>query len=280
MESHPFVLQGSAGMPVRADVHLPDGDAEGLPVVIAVHGFKGFRKWGFWPAMARAFTAAGMAFVGFDMSHNGVGEGGLEFDQEALFEANTWAREEHDLSVVVDAVAGAEIPRAHRIDTSTIALLGHSRGGGLVIVHAADDRRIGAVAALAPVATILRHSRGDLVRGIEVGHIPILNTRTGQVLRLGADAIREILARDDLHDIPRHYAARLSVPLLVVHGEDDPAVPADMGRRLAEAAPQGTFVPVAACDHVLNCRHPLERETAELRAFLGRATVFVTDALS
>ena len=39
-------------------------------------GFKGFRRWGFWPAISEALTARGAAVIGFDMSHNGVGAGG------------------------------------------------------------------------------------------------------------------------------------------------------------------------------------------------------------
>ena len=93
MSKHPFTLTGSAGLPLRGDVCLPaDPSLDPLPVVLAIHGFKGFRRWGFWSAMADAFADRGCAFVGFDMTHNGVGEGGLDFDEEDLFEANSWPR--------------------------------------------------------------------------------------------------------------------------------------------------------------------------------------------
>jgi len=59
-----------------------------LPVVVLVHGFKGFRRWGFWGAISEALLASGLGVVGFDMSHNGVGPGGLEFDEDKSWDEN------------------------------------------------------------------------------------------------------------------------------------------------------------------------------------------------
>jgi len=268
---------GSSGRPIRGDAWLPDHVAGPAPVVVGIHGFKGFRRWGFWPAVGASLNAAGFVFVGFDMSHNGVGAGGLEFDEEALFEANTWAREEEDLGRVLDALRGGGLPGAHRIDASRLALLGHSRGGGLAVVRAAQDAAVRAVVALAPIATIRRFDEETLVRGRAAGFIPIVNTRTGQTLRLGAAAIAEIDARTDLHDVAATYASRLAAPLLVVHGEADTSVPDSEGRALVAAAPRGRYVGIAGADHVLGCRHPWAGTTPAFETFLGETRAFLAE---
>jgi dipeptidyl aminopeptidase/acylaminoacyl peptidase len=279
MSMHPFALLGSAGAPIRGDLWLPDHVTAPAPVVVGIHGFKGFRRWGFWPEIATAMNAAGFAFANFDMSHNGVGAGGFEFDEPALFERNTWAREEEDLATVLAALRGGRLPEPHRVDAHRAALIGHSRGGGLAIVCAADDSGIAAVVALAPVATVLRFEEETIARGRRTGFIPIVNTRTHETLRFGADAIAEIAARTDLHDIAASHAARLTAPLLVVHGENDSAVAPSEGRSLAAAAPHGTFVKLASADHVLGCRHPWAGTTPEFEDFLTAARQFLSSSL-
>jgi pimeloyl-ACP methyl ester carboxylesterase len=275
MSIHPFTLDGSGGAPIRGDVWLPDHVAGAAPVVVGVHGFKGFRRWGFWPPIGTSLNEHGFAFVHFDMSHNGVAAGGLDFDEPHLFERNTWKREEDDLATVLAALRAGRLPQPHRIDVRRLALMGHSRGGGLVVVHAARDPDVAAVVALAPIATELRFDDATLERGRRMGYIPIVNTRTNETMRFGADAIAEMTARTDLHDIAANYAARLTQPLLVVHGEDDTAVPADEGRALAAATPRGTFLGIARADHVLGCRHPWAGKTPDFERFLAASREFL-----
>jgi cephalosporin-C deacetylase-like acetyl esterase len=279
MSVHAFELVGAGGASVRGDVWLPDHVEAPAPVVVGVHGFKGFRRWGFWPAIGTSLNRDGFAFVGFDMSHNGVGVSGLEFDEPERFEANTWAREEEDLGVVLAALRGGRLPGAARVDASRLALLGHSRGGGLAVVRAAGDPGVRAVVALAPIATTRRFDAATLERGRAAGFIPIVNTRTHQVLRFGAAAIAELSARTDLHDVAASHASRLAAPLLVVHGEADEAVDPREGRALAAAAPRGTFVGVAGGDHVFGCRHPWAGSTPEFDRFLAETTRFLRESL-
>ncbi len=280
MRTSSFEIEGSGGLPIRGDVRLPDAAAEApLPVVVLVHGFKGFRRWGFWGAISEALVDAGLGVVGFDMSHNGVGPGGLDFDEEALFEANTWGREEEDLEAVLTALRRRDLPGAGELDPTRLGLLGHSRGGGLVIVHAANDPAVRATVAMAPVASLFRLDEDTLAKGRQAGFIPIVNTRTGQILRLGADALAEIETRPELDDIPANHAARLGTPLLVCHGESDPAVDPEDGRRLAAAAPEGRFEPFPGADHVLGCCHPWGGSNPDFERFLGLATGFLAARL-
>jgi len=279
MSVHAFELVGSGGAPIRGDLWLPDHVAAGAPVVVGIHGFKGFRRWGFWPAIGTSLNAAGFSLVSFDMSHNGVGAGGLDFDEPDRFEANTWAREEEDLGVVLAALRAGRLPEPRRVDPSRLALLGHSRGGGLAVVRAAGDADVRAVVTLAPVASILRFDDATLARARRDGFIPIVNTRTHETLRFGAAAVAELTSRVDLHDIAKSHASRLAVPLLVVHGESDSAVDPREGRALAAGAQRGTFVGIAGADHVLGCRHPWAGTTRAFERFLAETTRFLSATL-
>jgi dipeptidyl aminopeptidase/acylaminoacyl peptidase len=279
MSVRAFELVGSGGAPIRGDVWLPDHVAARAPVVVGIHGFKGFRKWGFWPTIGASLNYAGFALVSFDMSHNGVGAGGLDFDEPDLFEANTWAREEEDLGVVLAALRSGRLPDPDRVDPSRLALLGHSRGGGLAVVRAADDARVRAVVTLAPIATTRRFDDATLAKARRDGFIPILNTRTLETLRFGAAAVVEQTTRADLHHIAANYASRLAAPLLVVHGEADSAVDPREGRTLAAAAPRGTYVGIAGADHVLGCHHPWAGTTPAFDRFLDETSRFLRATL-
>jgi dienelactone hydrolase len=271
MHTHSFEIAGSAELPIRGDLHLPAGDGP-HPVAVGVHGFKGFRNWGFWPHIAAGLAVNGVACLRFDMSHNGVGAGGLEFDEEELFERNTWAREEEDLGCVLDALRTGSLPGAASVDTSRLGLIGHSRGGGLVVVRSAQDSGVRATVSLAAVAKLSRFPDEVMERGRAKGFIPILNTRTGQTLRFGRDAIAEIDARPELHDLASHYASRIQTPYLVCHGTADTGVSPDDARCLAAAAPNARLELFEGADHVLDCRHPWQGSTPHLARFVELAS--------
>ena len=109
MERTPFELDDAPYGPLRGDVYLPP-DARGTPVVVACHGFKGFKDWGFWPETARTFCEAGIGFVAFNFSGSGIGEDPEAFTELDRFEANTIGRELEDLGRVLDAVTRRSIP--------------------------------------------------------------------------------------------------------------------------------------------------------------------------
>ena len=239
--------------------------------MVGLHGFKGFRNWGFWPYIAVGLASRGIACVRFDMTHNGVGANGLEFDEEQLFELNTFQREEEDLGCVLGALRAAELPAHETLDTSRLGLLGHSRGGGLAVVRAAEDKAVRATASLAAVASLARFPDPVMERGRDSGFIPIVNTRTGQILRFGRDAIAEIDARPELHDLAQSYAARIQTPYLVCHGTADTGVSPDDGRALAAAAPSARLELFEGADHVLDCRHPWQGPTPHIERFVEMA---------
>ncbi len=53
--------------------------------LIFVHGFKGFKDWGFGPYLADYFSKKGYFVITFNFSHNGVGKNLTEFDELEKF---------------------------------------------------------------------------------------------------------------------------------------------------------------------------------------------------
>lgn len=65
------------------------------------------------------------------------------------------------------------------------------------------------------------------------------------------------------------FAERLQCPLLVIHGTHDPTCPFEEGLELADAAPQGTFVPVEGGGHINLYGHDGETYRAALETFFA-----------
>ncbi|MDH3268405.1 MAG: alpha/beta hydrolase, partial [Ignavibacteria bacterium] len=73
---------------------------ESAPCLIFVHGFKGFKDWGFWPYTGNYFGNRGFFVLTFNFSNNGVGEKLTEFTELDKFANNTFSLELEELNEV------------------------------------------------------------------------------------------------------------------------------------------------------------------------------------
>ncbi|MGN6393761.1 MAG: alpha/beta hydrolase family protein [Gemmatimonadales bacterium] len=223
------------------------------PAVVLVHGFKGFKDWGLWPSLADRIARSGFSTVSFNLSGSGVDDSG-EFVFPERFGHNTFSAELQDLSRVVDALAGGKLGVA---PAGPIGLLGHSRGGGIAVLHTASDPRIRALVTWASISTVERWPSDWRAAWRAAGTMPVTNARTGQVISLYPDVLDDVEAHGQALDIEA-AARRIAVPWLIVHGTEDEAVALAEGERLAAAGPPTTthFMPVAGAGHTFGAVHP------------------------
>jgi dienelactone hydrolase len=263
-----FDIAGSGGERIRGEVRGTATGGGKVPVVVILHGFKGFRNWGFFPWLAERVAGLGFASVLFDFSHNGTDASGEAYPRKDLFRSSSWRTHQEDLEAVLAAVRGGTLPGGEGLDPSRLALLGHSLGGGLAVLRAASDRGIRCVAALAPVARADRFSEGEKATWRAKGELPILNTRTGEVLPLGIGFLEDAEARRAELDVAA-AAVRLACPLLVVHGAGDTSVPPEEGRSIVESAiaagRPARFALLPRTQHTFDAVHPFAGETDALR---------------
>src|SRR5207302_9764866 len=127
------------GGPLRGDVRT--GGRGARPAVVLCHGFKGFKDWGFFPHLADRLARAGLTAVSFNFSGSGVGEDGEMFDELERFGHMSYSKHLRDLEIVCEALLGGAWGAA----PSSLGLLGHSMGGAICLLRAAQDSGVRAL---------------------------------------------------------------------------------------------------------------------------------------
>lgn len=255
-----FELAGPDGEVLRGDVRLAD-DSVTESVVVVVHGFKGFKDWGFFPHACETLAEAGHTVVSFNFSHNGIGEDPLEFTELERFARNTLSRELDQLGYIIETVVAGELPAVGRPDR--LGVLGHSRGGGQAILAAAEHEALDALVTWAAVADFDRWSDEVKKEWRAEERITVMNARTGQEMPLDVGLLEDFEANRERLDIAA-AARRIARPWLIVHGRSDETVSPDDGRRLAEAARDGRLILIDGAGHTFEARHPFAESTPEL----------------
>lgn len=250
-------ITGDHGKPVLTDIVFSE-NRKPKPIVIFCHGYKGFKDWGAWHLMAKEFAEKGYFFLKFNFSHNGTTPENLtEFMDIEAFGDNNYSKELDDLQAVIDWLCQSNSEYSKDLDTSNITLIGHSRGGGISIIKAAEESRITKLVTFSSVSDFAsRFPSGDVLNGWEEKGVSyIVNTRTNQQLPHHFQFYTNFKANEERLTISRATKA-LKIPHLIVHGSKDTSVPLSESGKLFEWSPDPELLLVEGADHVYDVSHP------------------------
>jgi uncharacterized protein len=246
------VYEGVNGKKHLFDLVVPS-DFSGKLVLFA-HGFMGFKDWGCWNILMDRFVSEGIGFCKFNLSHNGTTiEDPADFTDPEAFGKNSYFKELQDLRKMIDLV------KRHVPEMTGLYLMGHSRGGGMVIL-AGDDSTVKGVISLAGIS----HVEGRFPKEVELekwkaeGVRYVHNSRTGQDLPMYYVQFEEFLEHQNELNIEKACRG-LKKPLLLVHGDKDTSVSIKEGFELAEYSGQQLHV-IEGADHVFGSKHPWDKD--------------------
>ncbi|MGD8779808.1 MAG: alpha/beta fold hydrolase [Ignavibacteria bacterium] len=246
--------------------------------LIFVHGFKGFKDWGFNPYLGRYFADRGYYVVTFNFSHNGVGDDSLEFDELDKFAKNTFSREVRELKEIIEALKNNFFGE---VDNPSIGLIGHSRGGAVALITANLVDDIKAVVTWASIAKLDRYSERQKKEWKEKGYFEVLNNRTQQLMRLDVDLLNDIEMNKNGSLNLEKSVAGLNKSLLLIHGDQDLAVPCEEANQLYEWSDKRNtelFI-INKTGHTFDCKHPFEGSNEKFEMVLQKTNQFFNNSL-
>jgi esterase/lipase len=249
-----FQFQTDENNIINLDLWIND-KKNNLPIIILVHGFKGFKDWGFFPYTAKFLNEKGFNILSFNFSHNGVGNSIDEFDQLDKFEKNSISLEVSELNQVLNKTSEGFFTNYKPLK---LGLLGHSRGGGVSILCSSKNHKVNSLCCWAPVCRFDRYTNRQKIEWRKKGYFEVLNTRTNQIMRMSLETLDDIEKNKyDKHNIEKAVKL-LTIPFFIIHGEQDLTVNIKESEQIYKWSNKNLtrFEKIESAGHTFGIAHP------------------------
>ena len=259
-----FTILSDENLPIRGDLDAP---AAAKALVVIVHGFKGFKDWGFFPWLAATLLDHRFAVCRFNMSRSGIEENPDRFDRLDLFAEDQYSEQVSDLQKVVRYCQ-------QRVD-APVFLVGHSRGGGVSLLAADGIENLSGIVTWSAISRTDRWDDATKAMWRRIGYLEVENTRTKQMMRMTPRMLDDIESQRDRLDILK-CATQIEQPVLILHGARDESVPIAESSEIASYARDASRVVIANASHTYNAIHPLVNVPFELSMAAALTARFVS----
>ncbi len=250
------VLKNVGKRSIVYDTYFKEEETK-LPIVIFCHGYKGFKDWGAWHLVAKAFAEAGFFFVKFNFSHNGgTVTQPIDFPDLEAFSDNNFSMEMDDLERMLHLITTQNFN--NNIDVNQIFLIGHSRGGGTVLIKAEENNLIKKVATWAGVSdfgTRFKEDSESFKNWKETGITYVENGRTKQQMPHKFQFYKDFKLNKKRFNIER-AVNKLKIPQLIIHGSDDETVSLAEAKSLHNWNKDSKLEIIEGGNHVFGASHP------------------------
>lgn len=244
-----FILTGAADKVISGDLTYDDALAN-AGTILFIHGFKGFKDWGAHHLTASYFAQQGFRYIKFNLSHSGVTqEQPNDVTDMETFASNTVSKELADVNTVINYIS-------HTYTSDQLFVIGHSRGGGLAILTGANDPRVSKIvtwSAIADFSSLWKPEQEDEWR--TSGKIYVENARTKEKMPLNVSLLEDLKEHEEEYNI-LEAAKRISIPWLILHGDEDVNVPFGVAQQLAQAQLNAQLQKIEGANHVYGASHP------------------------
>ncbi|MGE0560996.1 MAG: alpha/beta hydrolase family protein [Flavobacteriales bacterium] len=249
------ILEGKHQKPILLDFGFKPTQQQ-KPIVVIAHGFKGFKDWGHFNKVMEYFIENNFAFVKFNFSHNGGSpEQPIDFPDLEAFGNNNYTKELDDLKTIVNWIVETDSLPTQEVNKNQIYLIGHSRGGGISIIGASEDKRIKKLVTWAAVSDFLSRLPQDLTTWKTDGVLYVENTRTHQQMPMYYQFVEDNLNNKERLNI-RKSAEKLNIPHLIIHGTNDEVVHVTEAHNLKKWNLKSELFLLEGGTHTFGAKHP------------------------
>ncbi|WP_025690724.1 alpha/beta hydrolase family protein [Paenibacillus zanthoxyli] len=247
------------------------GEADSL--IVIAHGYKGFKDWGMFPYVAESLSGK-HEVVTFNFSHGGIGADLQNFTEFEKFARNTYHRELKDLNVLLSYLS-----QHPKLGGLPLFLLGHSRGGGVCLLHALDTPgEVAGVISWNGVTDLDLFTEEQKKDMREKGRAYVLNGRTGQQMPLDAVILEDLERQKERYNIiERMRTAKF--PVTLIQGSKDSARLRQGSEKLIAVRPDIEWVQIPGGDHTFRTVHPFAGPTPQLEQAIAATEAFIDQVL-
>lgn len=259
IQKHELKIAGPNGKDITFDITLPFSKTP-TSILVFCHGFKGFKDWGHFNWVAEQSALSGLAFLKFNFSFNGINPNDLsDITDLDAFSENNYTKELQDLNAILNhLVENAEV---FNINPGKIFLAGHSRGGGIALLKASEDKRVRGLVLWASVSEFESFFRPETIEEWNTsGVVYAANKRNNLQMPIKKQFYDDFVKNKSKLDI-KVAAKILSVPLLIIHGDADESVAFSHAKALYEMVSHSILITVEGGDHTFGAKHPFNPET-------------------
>ncbi len=274
-----------------ADARFCPDASKPAPLLIILHGFKAFARWGFFPYFGEYFAKQGFLTLTVNFSLNGVphriNPDVQECTEPERFAHNTISQEFRDAEAMIEAALSRELGLGTRTPAKAasasvwnkalcelwngeILVLAHSRGCASGYALGERFEAVRKIAAIGSVARLDRFTERAKTEWRNNGFFPVQNARTGQELRMNTTYLDDITHHAEQFE-PLKTVQRLQQPLLLVHGEQDMTISLREGYELFQTAEKAgcnvRWERIPNTAHTFGVTHPMTAEQASMLPF-------------
>ena len=249
MNQQEFYIQDD-GIRLHAKLDIPGNDTEKRPLVIIIHGFTGHMEERHIIAVSQLMNELGCATLRVDMYGHGKSEG--TFRDHTLYKWLTNAL------TVIDY--GRKLPFV-----TDVYLCGHSQGGLTTMLAGAMKRDVlKAIMPLSPAAMIPDAAREGTILGLDFDpeHVPDeLEAWDGRILSGNYARVAQTIHVEEAIE-------KYKGPVLLVHGDQDEAVPLQCSLDAAKGYKNATLAVIPGDTHCYD--HHLDQVIDVVRGWMQR----------
>jgi dienelactone hydrolase len=272
-----LLIEGKHGKPIVTDVCFKPNQ-QPKPIVVFCHGYKGFKDWGAWNLVAERFAEEGFFFIKFNFSHNGgTPEQPIDFPDLQAFAQDNYTKQLDDLQSVIDWISTTKQFHSNA-DVKQLNLIGHSRGGGVTAIKAAEEKKVKSLITWNGVSDFgSRFPEGEkLEQWKKEEYYYVENGRTKQKMPHHIQFYEDYQAHKNRLSI-ESAVKNITIPFLIIHAEGDTFVEVKEAKKLESFNTKNKLFLIKESNHVFNTKHPWENEklSSDLNQVVEKTISFI-----
>ena len=219
-------IPNGKGLSIAMEMYLPISDTP-VPAVLLFHGFTGYKESPDLVDISAKLATKGICAVRFTATGMGDSDGTLSHDY-------SFTNFRSDSEIIYNYVTHDE-----QIDAERIGVFGHSLGGTLTVLFAADHQEIRALCAVSPVAAFRNSYYGIVAAEWKTkGYFEKVSGRDGKILQIPYRFFEDMELPE--HDVLQAAQKVTAKRILIIAGDADSEVPLTETEKVFAALPGKT----------------------------------------